>query len=49
MLLPSRYGWDRPCGRLKAELLEGGAFLSVHDAHTEIFDYMEIYRTGDPV
>ena len=35
--------------RLKAELLEGGAFLSVHDAHTEIFDYMEIYRTGDPV
>ena len=29
--------------RLKAELLEGGAFLSVHDAHTEIFDYMEIY------
>lgn len=29
--------------RLKAELLEGGAFLSVHDAHIEIFDYIEIY------
>lgn len=30
-----------PSGRLKAELLEGGAFLSTEDAHTEIFDYIE--------
>lgn len=29
--------------RLKAELLEGGVFLSVEDARTEIFDYIEIY------
>ena len=29
--------------RLKAELLEGGAFLSVEDARTEIFDYIELY------
>jgi putative transposase len=29
--------------RLKAELLEGGAFLSVDDARTEIFDYIELY------
>ncbi len=42
--------------RLKAELLEGGAFLSVEDAHTEIFDYIEGYynrvrkhRSGAPV
>ncbi len=32
-----------PCGRLKAELLEGGCFLSVDDARTEIFDYIECY------
>ena len=29
--------------RLKAELLEGGAFLNVEDARTEIFDYIEVY------
>ena len=29
--------------RLKAELLEGGVFLSTEDAHTEIFDYIEAY------
>lgn len=29
--------------RLKAELLEGGVFLSVEDAGTEVFDYIEIY------
>jgi len=29
--------------RFKAEILEGGAFLSVEDARTEIFDYIEIY------
>lgn len=29
--------------RLKAELVEGGAFLSVEDARTEIFDYIEMY------
>ncbi|UHG94983.1 IS3 family transposase (plasmid) [Spirosoma oryzicola] len=29
--------------RLKAELLEGGAFLSVEDGRTELFDYIEIY------
>jgi len=28
--------------RFKAEVLEGGAFLSVEDARTEIFDYIEI-------
>ena len=44
--LPSRFGWDRPCGRLKAEMLEGGAFLDVQDAKAEIFDYIEIYYNG---
>ncbi len=29
--------------RLKAELLEGGVFLSTEDAHTEIFDYIQAY------
>lgn len=29
--------------RLKAELLEGGVFLSVDDAHTKIFYYLEVY------
>lgn len=29
--------------RLKAELLEGGAFLNVEDARIEIFDYIEVY------
>jgi putative transposase len=29
--------------RLKAELLENGVFLSVEDARTEIFEYIEIY------
>ena len=29
--------------RLKAELLEGGVFLSVDDARTEIFEYIETY------
>lgn len=29
--------------RLKAELLEGGCFLSVDDARTEIFEYIESY------
>ena len=29
--------------RLKAEMLEDGAFLSVQDAEAEIFDYIEIY------
>ena len=29
--------------RLKAELLEGGAFLDVADARTEIFEYIEMY------
>ncbi len=29
--------------RFKAELLEGGAFLSVEDARTEIFDFIEMY------
>ena len=40
---PSRSGWDRPCGRLKAEMLEGGAFLDVEDAKVEVFDYIEMY------
>ncbi|GAB4000043.1 hypothetical protein GCM10028807_51840 [Spirosoma daeguense] len=29
--------------RLKAELLEGGTFLNVADARTEIFEYIEMY------
>ena len=29
--------------RFKAEALEGGAFLNVEEARTEIFDYIEIY------
>lgn len=29
--------------RLKAELLEGGCFLSVDDARTEVFEYIEYY------
>lgn len=29
--------------RLKAELLEGGVFRSLEDAHTELFDYIESY------
>ena len=29
--------------RFKAEVLEGGAFLNVADARTEIFDYIEMY------
>jgi putative transposase len=29
--------------RFKAEVLEGGAFLDVADARTEIFDYIEVY------
>ena len=30
--------------RFKAETLEGGAFLNLEDAHTEIFDYIEVYH-----
>lgn len=41
--LRTRCGSDRRSGRLKAELLEGGAFLSVDDARTELFDYIEVY------
>lgn len=41
--LPSHSGRGRPCGHLKAELLEAGAFLSVEDARTEIFEYIEMY------
>ena len=29
--------------RFKAEVLEGGAFVDLDDAHTEIFDYIEMY------
>jgi transposase InsO family protein len=29
--------------RFKAELLEEGAFLNLEDAHTEIFEFIEIY------
>ena len=29
--------------RLKAELLESGIILSVADARTEIFDYIDVY------
>ena len=30
-------------GRFKTELLEGGAFLTIEDARTEIFDFIEMY------
>lgn len=30
-------------GRFKTELLEGGAFLNIEDARTEIFDFIEVY------
>ena len=30
-------------GRLKNELLENGQFLSLEDARTEVFEYIEIY------
>jgi putative transposase len=30
--------------RFKAEVLEGGAFLDLEDARTEIFDYIELYH-----
>ncbi len=43
MRLQSRFGSDRRSGRLKAELLEGGCFLSVDDARTEVFEYIECY------
>ena len=43
MHLRSRFGSDRRSGRLKAELLEGGCFLNVNDARTEIFEYIECY------
>ena len=43
MLLRSHSGSDCRSSRLKAELLEGGTFLSVDDARTEIFEYIEMY------
>ena len=43
MPLPSHSGSDRRSGRLKAEVLEGGAFLNVEDARTEILEYIEMY------
>jgi transposase InsO family protein len=43
MHLQNRSGSDRRSGRLKVELLEGGCFLSVDDARTEIFEYIESY------
>ena len=41
--LPSHSGSDLRSSRLKAELLEGGTFLSAEDARTEIFEYIEMY------
>ncbi len=29
--------------RLKAEMLEGGAFLNLEDAKVEVFEYIEMY------
>lgn len=29
--------------RFKTELLEGGAFLSIEDARTEVFEFIEMY------
>ena len=43
MPLQSHSGSDRRSGRLKAELLEGGTFLNVDDARTEIFEYIAMY------
>ncbi len=51
-LLQSMSGADNPYdnafmesyfSRFKAELLEGGAFESLEDARTEIFEYIEMY------
>jgi transposase InsO family protein len=35
-------------GTLKAELLEGGGFLNIEDARTEIFDYIQAYYNRKP-
>lgn len=35
--------------RFKAELMQKGTFLNFEDAYTEIFEYVELYLTGDPV
>ena len=42
--MPSRSGWDRPCGRLKSELLEDGCFISLEDSRAELFNYIEGQR-----
>ena len=34
-------------GTMKTELLAGGYFLSIEDASTEIFEYIEIYRAAN--
>jgi hypothetical protein len=32
--------------RFKAELIQKGIFLNFADAYSEIFEYIEVYRTG---
>ena len=44
MLMLSLFGWDHPCGRLKAELLEDGCLISLDDARNELFNYIEGHR-----
>ena len=29
--------------------MQKGTFLNFADAYTEIFEYIEVYRSGDPV
>ena len=33
-------------GRFKIELLEGGAFPTLQDTRTEVFDFIEMYYNG---
>ena len=49
MPLPSRIAPATRWSRLKAELMEGGTFLSLDDGRIEIGEYIDNYRTGGPV
>jgi len=41
---PYQNAWTKSfMGTLKAERLQGGCFADQHDAHTEIFDFIEAY------
>lgn len=41
---PYHNAWSESfMGTLKSEMLQGGCFIDEHDAHTEIFDFIESY------